>query len=106
VPWPERLARSESLRELSLRKKLTFAQSLLGQTFTLLLETETEGLTENYLRVELEKPAEAGALLPVTLTKADFEEGEVRVFGRLLPEPADLPPHSNGGLHVQEPLPR
>jgi len=106
VPWPERLARSESLRELSLRKKLTFAQSLLGQTFTLLLETETEGLTENYLRVELEKPAEAGALLPVTLTKADFEEGEVRVFGRLLPEPADLPPHSSGAPYEPAPSPR
>ena len=106
VPWPERLARSEALRELSLRKKLTFAQSLLGQTFTLLLETETEGLTENYLRVELEKPAEAGALLPVTLTKADFEEGEVRVFGRLLPEPADLPPHSSGGPYEPAPSPR
>jgi threonylcarbamoyladenosine tRNA methylthiotransferase MtaB len=106
VPWPERLARSEALRELSLRKKLTFAQSLLGQTFTLLLETETEGLTENYLRVELEKPAEAGALIPVTLTKADFEEGEVRVFGRLLPEPADLPPHSSGGPYEPAPSPR
>jgi len=106
VPWPERLARSEALRELSLRKKLTFAQSLLGQTFTLLLETETEGLTENYLRVELEKPAEAGALLPVTLTKADFEEGEVRVFGRLLPEPADLPPHSSGAPYELAPSPR
>ena len=106
VPWPERLARSEALRELSLRKKLTFAQGLLGQTFTLLLETETEGLTENYLRVELEKPAEAGALLPVTLTKADFEEGEVRVFAQLLPEPADLLSHSSGGPYEPAPSPR
>jgi hypothetical protein len=70
------------------------------------LETETEGLTENYLRVELEKPAEAGALLPVTLTKADFEEGEVRVFGRLLPEPADLLPHSSGAPYEPAPSPR
>lgn len=96
IPWPERLARSECLRELSLRKKILFARSLLGQTFSLLLETETEGLTENYLRVELTMPAEPGTLTPVRLTEAHLEEGEVRVLGRLPDAPVHPPLHSSG----------
>ncbi len=106
ISWPERLARSECLRDLSLRKKLLFAQSLLGQTFSLLLETETEGLTENYLRVELSMPAEPGTLTPVRLTEVFLEEGEVRVLGQPLAEPADLPVHSNNAPHVQAPSPK
>ncbi len=106
IPWPERLTRSEILRELSLRKKLLFAQSLIDQIFSLLLETETEGLTENYLRVELSMPAEPGTLTPVRLTEVFLEEGEVRVSGRPPDAPAHPPLHSSDAPHAPVPLPR
>lgn len=67
VPWPERLLRSEILRELSQRKRWAFAQACLGQVFHALMETPEEGLTENYLRVQVRGGGQGGDLLPVRL---------------------------------------
>ncbi len=106
IPWPERLERSERLRELSLRKRLSFAQSLTGFSLSLLLETEQEGLTENYIRAELDTPHRAGELIPVVLTQAAFEEGEIRVLAKPLVEPDGPLFHSRGDPCVQVPSSR
>ncbi|MEN3039923.1 MAG: tRNA (N(6)-L-threonylcarbamoyladenosine(37)-C(2))-methylthiotransferase MtaB [Bacteroidia bacterium] len=74
VPWEVRLMRSEILRELSQRKKVLFAQSCVGHTLHALMESEEEGLTENYLRVRV-KAGQVGMLLPVRLTGKQDEEG-------------------------------
>lgn len=65
VPWPERLLRSETLRELSARKRRLFAEACQDATLTVLLETPAEGLAENYLRLQLTSPGEPGVLVPV-----------------------------------------
>lgn len=65
VPWPERLARSETLRELSARKRRSFAEQCTGATLSVLLENATEGLAENYLRLQLSTPHQPGALVSV-----------------------------------------
>ncbi|MCS7189290.1 MAG: tRNA (N(6)-L-threonylcarbamoyladenosine(37)-C(2))-methylthiotransferase MtaB [Bacteroidia bacterium] len=67
VPWPERLRRSEVLREIGLRKKYTFAQKCYNQPAEVLLETPNEGLTANYLRVHLKTPRLPGELVPVII---------------------------------------
>jgi threonylcarbamoyladenosine tRNA methylthiotransferase MtaB len=68
IPWPERLIRSEILRELSGQKRWTFAEACRGEVLHVLLETPEEGLTENYLRVRL-NPAFSvpSGLLPVQI---------------------------------------
>ncbi|MCS6790061.1 MAG: tRNA (N(6)-L-threonylcarbamoyladenosine(37)-C(2))-methylthiotransferase MtaB [Bacteroidia bacterium] len=76
VPWSERLARSEILRELSQRKKRIFAESCKGHRLHLLLETPDEGLTENYLRVHLHQPHTENQLLTIHITEVQ-PEGEV-----------------------------
>ncbi|MCX8112984.1 MAG: tRNA (N(6)-L-threonylcarbamoyladenosine(37)-C(2))-methylthiotransferase MtaB [Bacteroidia bacterium] len=73
VPWDQRLWRSEVLRDLSHRKRRAFAESCLGKTLHTLIETDGEGLTENYLRVRVEN-APAGELIAVQLTGKE-EEG-------------------------------
>ncbi|RMF52052.1 MAG: tRNA (N(6)-L-threonylcarbamoyladenosine(37)-C(2))-methylthiotransferase MtaB [Bacteroidetes bacterium] len=73
VPWPERLYRSELLRELSQRKRWEFAQRCIGHTFSVLLETPTEGLTENYLRVQLRSAGEVGAMVPAVIVSVEEE---------------------------------
>ncbi len=73
VPWSERLLRSQALRELSQRKRWTFAQACLGQTFYALMETPEEGLTENYLRVQLRQGGAVGDFLPVRLVSVGEE---------------------------------
>ncbi len=105
VPWPLRLERSEILRELSLRQRLVFAQSLVGQTFTLLLETETEGLTENYLRVEIETPLVPHTLVPFKLESATLTEVGLLVRGQPLAGPAGPLIHSSSAPDVPVALP-
>lgn len=73
VRWEERLFRSEVLRDLSRRKRHAFAQNCIGHTLTALIESESEGLTENYLRVWV-AGAEDGDFIPVSLTGRE-EEG-------------------------------
>lgn len=73
VPWSERLLRSQALRELSQRKRWAFAQACLGQTFYALMETPEEGLTENYLRVQLRQGGAVGDFLPVRLVSVGEE---------------------------------
>ncbi|MCX7605942.1 MAG: tRNA (N(6)-L-threonylcarbamoyladenosine(37)-C(2))-methylthiotransferase MtaB [Bacteroidia bacterium] len=67
VPWPERLLRSEILRELSRKKKWALAEKCRGHLVTVLLETPAEGLTENYLRVQVSVPSRPGTLLRVEM---------------------------------------
>lgn len=76
VPWSERLLRSETLRELSARKRRLFAEACRGATLSVLLETPTEGLAENYLRLQLTAPQPPGTLVPVEvgLTAMPTEE--------------------------------
>ncbi|MCX7763482.1 MAG: tRNA (N(6)-L-threonylcarbamoyladenosine(37)-C(2))-methylthiotransferase MtaB [Bacteroidia bacterium] len=81
VPWEKRLLRSEILREISLRKRLTFAQGCQGYTLHALMENETEGLTENYLRIQLKEPASAGELIPIQLSSVDEEAVWAEVVG-------------------------
>ncbi len=76
VPWPERLLRSETLRELSGRKRHLFAEACRGATLTVLLETPEEGLAENYLRLRLKEPASAGSLIPVRVGESAFPTEE------------------------------
>jgi len=73
VPWPLRLYRSERLRELSHRKRWEFAQRCIGQVFSVLLETPTEGLTENYLRVQFCTEGPVGELVRAVITTAEEE---------------------------------
>jgi len=67
VPWEVRLLRSEVLRELSHRKRHVFAQACRGHVLHALMETDDEGLTENYLRVQV-PTGRAGEIIPIQLT--------------------------------------
>ncbi|MCX7980054.1 MAG: tRNA (N(6)-L-threonylcarbamoyladenosine(37)-C(2))-methylthiotransferase MtaB [Bacteroidia bacterium] len=83
VPWPERLLRSEALRELSQRKRWAFAQACYGHTFSVLVEQDQEGLLENYLRVRVKKPCSPGEVFSICLG----EEAEPTAEWAPLPEP-------------------
>nr|BAL57278.1 2-methylthioadenine synthetase [uncultured Bacteroidetes bacterium] len=68
VPWAERLMRSQTLRELSERKRRLFAQACKEHTLQALMESPEEGLTENYLHVRLPSAlGRPGNLLPVRI---------------------------------------
>ncbi|MCS7162377.1 MAG: tRNA (N(6)-L-threonylcarbamoyladenosine(37)-C(2))-methylthiotransferase MtaB [Bacteroidia bacterium] len=97
VPWPERLARSEALRLLSLQKKRTFAESCLGQVVQVLIEEEGEGLSENYLRVQVPS-ASAGEWLAVKLIGLGEDGLAVGLPLSSKPEIPTFAPHGTGGL--------
>lgn len=77
VPWEIRLWRSEILRDLSWRKRRTFAEKCQGQTLQALMETPEEGLTENYIRIRLTEPLDLAerAIIPVRLSGEEGEDG-------------------------------
>ncbi|GFD75397.1 MULTISPECIES: tRNA (N(6)-L-threonylcarbamoyladenosine(37)-C(2))-methylthiotransferase MtaB [Tenacibaculum] len=83
VPKKTRAKRSKMLRGLSVKKRRAFYESQLGNTLTVLFESENKegyihGFTENYVKVKAPwNPELVNTLHTVTLTKID-EDGLVR----------------------------
>ncbi|XRE44118.1 tRNA t(6)A37-methylthiotransferase [Tenacibaculum discolor] len=83
VPKKTRAKRSKMLRGLSVKKRIAFYESQLGNTLTVLFESENKegyihGFTENYVKVKAPwNPELVNTLHTVTLTKID-EDGLVR----------------------------
>lgn len=83
VPKNIRAKRSKMLRGLSAKKRRAFYESQLGNTLTVLFESENKegyihGFTENYVKVKTPwNPALVNTLHEVTLSKID-EDGMVR----------------------------
>lgn len=83
VPKNVRTKRSKMLRGLSVKKRRSFYESQLGNTLTVLFESENKegyihGFTENYVKVKAPwNPELVNTLHDVTLTKID-EDGLVR----------------------------
>ncbi|OSY87625.1 2-methylthioadenine synthetase [Tenacibaculum holothuriorum] len=83
VPKNVRAKRSKMLRGLSVKKRRAFYESQIGNTLTVLFESENKegyihGFTENYVKVKTPwNPELINTLHTVTLTKID-EDGLVR----------------------------
>ena len=83
VPKKTRAKRSKMLRGLSVKKRRAFYETQLGETLTVLFESENKegyiyGFTENYVKVKTPwNPAFINTLHTVTLTSID-EDGLVR----------------------------
>ncbi len=83
VPKNVRAKRSKMLRGLSVKKRRAFYESQLGNTLTVLFESENKegyihGFTENYVKVKTPwNPELINTLHLITLTKID-EDGLVR----------------------------
>lgn len=83
VPKKVRAKRSKMLRGLSVKKRRAFYETQLGNTLTVLFESENKegyihGFTENYVKVKAPwNPELVNTLHEVTLTKID-EDGLVR----------------------------
>lgn len=83
VPKKVRAKRSKMLRGLSVKKRRAFYESQLGNTLTVLFESENKegyihGFTENYVKVKAPwNPKFVNTLHDVTLTEID-EDGLVR----------------------------
>ncbi len=83
VPKNKRAKRSKMLRGLSAKKRRAFYESQLGNSLTVLFESENKegyihGFTENYVKVKAPwNPELVNTLHKVTLTKID-EDGLVR----------------------------
>jgi threonylcarbamoyladenosine tRNA methylthiotransferase MtaB len=83
VPKNVRSKRSKMLRGLSVKKRRAFYESQLGNTLTVLFESENKegyihGFTQNYVKVKTPwNPELVNTLHEVTLTKID-EDGLVR----------------------------
>jgi threonylcarbamoyladenosine tRNA methylthiotransferase MtaB len=83
VPKKVRAKRSKMLRGLSVKKRRAFYENQLGNTLTVLFESENKegyihGFTENYVKVKAPwNPELVNTLHTVTLTKID-EDGLVR----------------------------
>ncbi|MGY5354385.1 tRNA (N(6)-L-threonylcarbamoyladenosine(37)-C(2))-methylthiotransferase MtaB [Wenyingzhuangia sp. IMCC45467] len=83
VPKNVRAKRSKMLRGLSVKKRRAFYESQLGNTLTVLFESENKdgyihGFTENYVKVKTPwNPSLVNELHKVTLTEID-EDGSVR----------------------------
>ncbi|MGB0881062.1 MAG: tRNA (N(6)-L-threonylcarbamoyladenosine(37)-C(2))-methylthiotransferase MtaB [Polaribacter sp.] len=83
VPKKVRAKRSKMLRGLSAKKRRIFYESQLGNTLTVLFESENKqgyiyGFTENYIKVKHPwNPELVNTLHSITLTKID-EDGLVR----------------------------
>lgn len=83
VPKNVRSKRSKMLRGLSIKKRRAFYESQLGNTLTVLFESENKegyihGFTENYVKVKTPwNPELVNTLHEVTLSKID-EDGLVR----------------------------
>jgi threonylcarbamoyladenosine tRNA methylthiotransferase MtaB len=83
VPKKVRAKRSKMLRGLSVKKRRSFYESQLGNSLTVLFESENKegyihGFTENYVKVKSPwNPELVNTLHPIKLTEID-EDGTVR----------------------------
>jgi len=79
VPMPVRKERNRILRELAAAKNRVFRENMVGRTLSAVALAETGiALTDNYLKVELASPREAGAMVDVRiagLTNTGLREG-------------------------------
>ena len=86
VPHEVALARNHVLREMSERKRAAFAESMVGQTLGVVLQTDEgegwlRGVTDNYLELRVQGARELlHRLVPCTVTRADGGA----LIGRLL----------------------
>ena len=84
IPRKVRAKRSKMLRGLSAKKRRAFYESQLGDTLTVLFESENKegyihGFTENYVKVKTPwNPELVNTLHEITLTEID-EDGSVRL---------------------------
>ena len=84
IPKKVRAKRSKMLRGLSAKKRRAFYESQLGNTLTVLFESENkegyiQGFTENYVKVKTPwNPELVNTLHAITLTEID-EDGTVRL---------------------------
>ena len=84
IPRKVRAKRSKMLRGLSAKKRRAFYESQLGNTLTVLFESENKegyihGFTENYVKVKTPwNPELVNTLHEITLTEID-EDGSVRL---------------------------
>jgi threonylcarbamoyladenosine tRNA methylthiotransferase MtaB len=84
IPKKVRAKRSKMLRGLSAKKRRAFYESQLGNTLTVLFESENKegyihGFTENYVKVKTPwNPELVNTLHAITLTEID-EDGNVRL---------------------------
>ena len=84
IPKKVRAKRSKMLRGLSAKKRRAFYESQLGNTLTVLFESENKegyiyGFTENYVKVKTPwNPAYVNTLHEITLTEID-DDGIVRL---------------------------
>ena len=80
VPMEVRKERNRVLRELAARKNLEFRRSMLGRTLSVV--TLSDGaLSDNFLRVELERPRPANQLVNVKI--GSLTAGGLREYGAL-----------------------
>jgi len=76
IPHDVALARNHILRDLSERKRTTFAESVVGQTLGVVLQTDEgagrlRGITDNYLQLRVQAPPDLlQKLVPCEVTAA------------------------------------
>jgi threonylcarbamoyladenosine tRNA methylthiotransferase MtaB len=84
IPEKIRAKRSKMLRGLSAKKRRAFYESQLGNTLTVLFESENKegyihGFTENYVKVKTPwNPGLVNTFHEITLSEID-EDGSVRL---------------------------
>ena len=65
VPVPVRKKRATKIRELGEKLQLKLLESMVGKTVPVLVEGNKTGLTDNYIRVILNKEFSEGTIVPV-----------------------------------------
>jgi threonylcarbamoyladenosine tRNA methylthiotransferase MtaB len=85
IPMEERRKRSKQLRILSLKLKLKFYNSNIGNINNVLLETHEDdfliGFTENYVKVKI--PFKEGILNTIQKVRIDSVNSSIEAFGTL-----------------------
>jgi threonylcarbamoyladenosine tRNA methylthiotransferase MtaB len=85
IPMEERRKRSKQLRILSLKLKLKFYNSNVGNINNVLLETQEDdfliGFTENYVKVKI--PFKEGILNTIQKVRIDSVNSSIEAFGTL-----------------------
>ncbi len=74
-------ARSKELRDLAMQKGIDYRQDRAGETAQIIVEDNGRGLTEDYLRVELEgvDDADVGRLISAPLSLHDQDQLKARI---------------------------
>jgi threonylcarbamoyladenosine tRNA methylthiotransferase MtaB len=74
IPVPLRRERAARLREAGQREAERFHGAQVGQTVTVLVESEGRGRTEHFAPARLSFPAAPGALVPARISAADADK--------------------------------